>query len=317
MKVFLRVAAVALVVSTAVAVFFYRDPLWFSDQQIRYHLWRAQVRSEFVQAGPYRLHYLEALPPDGSLGRPLLLLHGLGSRGEDWSPLIPTLAAHGFHVYAPDLLGFGRSPRPNLSYSISLEEQVVVDFMNAVQLSSADVDGWSMGGWIAAKLAIDHPARVTRLVLDDAAGLNFATGFPRDAFVPATPLALTRLLALLSPHPPSLRPFIERAALRRSRQQGWVVQRAIDSMESGVDLLDGKLSGISQPTLILWGERDALIPISVGEAMHQDIRNSLLVGIPGCGHLAPAECSHAVLIQTLAFLSPPGPGAAVQRDLAP
>ena len=93
---------------------------------------------------------------------------GRGLGGDDAG-----LAAQGFHVYVPDLLGYGRSPKPDVDYSISLEEKTVVEFMQAVHVPRADVGGWSMGGWIAMKLALDHPEMVDRLVVYDSAGVYF------------------------------------------------------------------------------------------------------------------------------------------------
>ena len=102
MKLALRVVAFLLLVVVAAGVIFYRYPLWVGDQHTRFHLWRLGVKSEYVDAGGYRLHYFEAGPAGG--GTPLVLVHGLGARGEDWGPMIPALAAQGFHVYVPDLL---------------------------------------------------------------------------------------------------------------------------------------------------------------------------------------------------------------------
>ncbi|MEO6983375.1 MAG: alpha/beta fold hydrolase, partial [Edaphobacter sp.] len=100
-----RVVVVVLVVLLVAAGFiFYFYPLGVAEQGVRFHLWRAGVRSKYVNAGGYRMHYFEALPPKGVAGTPLLLVHGLGARGEDWAAMIPALAAEGFHVYAPDLL---------------------------------------------------------------------------------------------------------------------------------------------------------------------------------------------------------------------
>src|SRR5437899_2940300 len=131
MKFALRVLAVLVLVVVVAGLVFYRYPLWVADQQIRFHLWRAGVKSDYVEAGGYRLHYFEASPAGGT-GTPLVLVHGLGARGEDWAAMIPALAAQGFHVYAPDLLGYGRSPKPDVDYSILLEEQTVAQFMQAM-----------------------------------------------------------------------------------------------------------------------------------------------------------------------------------------
>jgi pimeloyl-ACP methyl ester carboxylesterase len=313
MKVLGRVLWVVAILATACAWVFYEYPLWVNDQQIHYHLWRSGVRSEYMEVrGPlpsgsltpslYRLHYFEALPPDGSGGVPLVLVHGLGARGEDWTAMIPTLAASGFHVYAPDLLGHGRSERPDVAYSIPLEENVVVEFMHAMGLAHADVDGWSMGGWIAAKMALDHPEMVDRLVLDDSVGLRYQPAFARDAFVPTDAASLNRLLTLVTPDPPTLPGFVVRATLRKVKTRARIVQELMDSMETGRDLLDARVGGIRQPTLIVWGTEDRVVPISVGEEMHREIAGSVFESVPGCGHLAPAECSGPVAEGTVEFL---------------
>ena len=302
MRAFRRIAGFLLLLAIAAGGIFYWNPLWVNDEVIRYHLWRSNVRSEYVEAGGYRLHYFEAFPPDGSPGVPLLLVHGLGSRGEDWSPMIPSLAAAGFHVYAPDLLGFGRSAKPDVAYSLPLEEGVVVSFLDAIHLQHADVGGWSMGGWVAAALAIDHPQRVDRLVLYDSLALKFDPTIAQDAFVPTDAASLYRLIDVLSPQPRILPGFVIRATLRKLHRNGWIIQRTMDSIFTFKDALDGRIEAIRQPTLVVWGSEDHLIPLAVGEATHRDIAGSDLVIIQGCGHLAPGECPKPVLASTIQFL---------------
>jgi Predicted hydrolases or acyltransferases (alpha/beta hydrolase superfamily) len=284
------------------AVIVYCFPLRLADQMARFHLWRAGVQSEYIDAGGYRLHYFEARPRDGAAGTPLLLVHGLGARGEDWGAMIPTLAAKGFHVYAPDLLGFGRSPRPDVSYSISMEETVVVQFMKAVHLSRADVGGWSMGGWIAMKLALDHPEMVDRLMIYDSAGTYFPATFGPDLFTPTDVAGVRRLMATLTPKPIDMPEFVAKAALRKLQRNAWVIHRSMAAMTDGRDLLDFRLQNIQQPMLIVWGAQDQLIPLSVAETIHRDVPHSVLDVVEGCGHLAPAECANPVLEGTLAFL---------------
>ena len=73
-------------------------------------------------------------------------------------------------------------------------------------------------------------------------------------------------------------------------------------MTNGKDLLDFRLYKISQPMLIVWGEQDALIPLSAGETIHKSVSQSVLNVIEGCGHMAPAECSRPVIESTVDFL---------------
>ena len=110
---FLRSAGVLLALVLLAAGVLVLQPLWVADNVVRYKLWRQHVTSEWIEVEGNRVHYFEAMPSSApgarEAGRVLILVHGLGSRGEDWSPLMPLLAAAGFHVYAPDLLGYGRS----------------------------------------------------------------------------------------------------------------------------------------------------------------------------------------------------------------
>jgi pimeloyl-ACP methyl ester carboxylesterase len=301
MKSALRVVAVLVLLVVAAGLVFYRYPLWVADQQTRFHLWRAGVKSEYIEAGGYRLHYFEASPGDGG-GTPLVLVHGLGARGEDWSAMIPALAAKGFHVYVPDLLGYGRSPKPDVDYSISLEEQTVANFMQSVHVPRADVGGWSMGGWVAMKLALDHPEMVDRLIVYDSAGVYFPATFGPELFTPTDPTGVRKLVAFLTPKPRAIPEFAAEAMVRKLQANAWVVNRSTASMINGRDLLDFRLHNISQPMLIVWGAQDELIPLASGERIHQGVPQSVLNVFDGCGHLAPAECARPIVESTVEFL---------------
>jgi pimeloyl-ACP methyl ester carboxylesterase len=301
MKWALRGVAVLVLLVVAAGLIFYRYPLWVGDQEIRFRLWRAGVKSDSIEAGGYRLHYFEASPGGGGSGTPLVLVHGLGARGEDWARMIPALAARGFHVYVPDLLGYGRSPKPDVDYSISMEEQIVVDFMQVVHVPRADVGGWSMGGWVAMKLAIDHPEMVDRLAIYDSAGVYFPATWEADLFTPSDVGGVRKLVAMLSPNARPLPEFAAEAALRKLQRNAWVINRSMVAMTNGRDLLDFRLYQISQPMLIVWGAKDELIPLSTGERIHKSVPQSVLNIIDGCGHLAPSECAVPVTESTVDF----------------
>jgi pimeloyl-ACP methyl ester carboxylesterase len=302
MKVALRVIVAVVVLLLLAGAVFYFNPLWVADQQIRLRLWREGVHSEYAMVDGYRIHYFEVLPPKGSVEKPLVLVHGLGARGEDWGAMLPALAAAGFHVYAPDLLGYGRSPKPDVSYSIPMEETVVVQFMQAMHVARADVGGWSMGGWISMKLALDHPEMVDRLMVYDSAGIYFPATWQPDLFTPSDTAGVRKLMTMLSPKPITMPEFAAKAAVRKLQENAWVIDRSTSSMLSGRDLLDFKLQNIRQPMLIVWGAQDALIPLAAGETMHRSVPQSVLAVVEGCGHLAPAECSKPVIESSVEFL---------------
>ncbi|MGC1783352.1 MAG: alpha/beta hydrolase, partial [Acidobacteriaceae bacterium] len=249
----------AMLGAVVFSVIFYRRPLWVIDEGLHVRLAVAGIRSEFVTVGPYRVHYFV-----GGEGRPLLLIHGLGSRSEDWTPEMPEYVKQGFRVYAIDLLGCGRTDKPDIAYTIQQQTDLVDGFLRALHIQRADVIGWSLGGWVALQLAVEHPARVRRLVVMDSAGLAFDTRLTPEIFEPRTIPELKRLEALLVPHPRELPAFFNRVLLRAMQRNFLVVHRTVASMLTGKDLLDGKLEEIRVPTLIVWGTQDALIPPSVG-----------------------------------------------------
>lgn len=301
-KALYRLFASLMVMAAAAGGTLYFKPLWVADQQVRFHLWRQDVRSEYVTVNGYRLHYFEALPKAGVADTPLLLIHGLGARGEDWSTLIPELAARGFHVYVPDLLGYGRSQRPDVDYSIALQQETMVGFLDAMHVRKADVGGWSMGGWVAMKLALEHPERVDRLVVYDSAGIYFPATFGAELFTPRDSAGVAKLMGMLTPHPRKLPDFAQKAVLQKLGGNAWVIRRSVAAMTNGRDLMDFRLHELTMPMLVVWGDKDVLIPLYVGRKIHGGVEGSRLAVMEGCGHLAPAECSKPVLASTVEFL---------------
>jgi len=279
-------------------------PVWVGEETARLALWSDGVKSENVMIDGNRIHYFEAVPKAQKHDVPVLLVHGLGGRGEDWTAFLPALAAQGYHVYALDLLGYGISAQPaDASYSIAEEEAVVAKFMQSRGLAQVDVVGWSMGGWITMKLAMDYPQSVRRVALIDSAGIYFHPGMPLALFAPETGDQLNELFHYLEPGDHTLPYFVRRDALRHLKERAWVVNRSINSMMSGSDLLDFRLGGLRQPTLIEWGAGDRLIGADTGRHMHALISQSQYVELQGCGHLVPVECSAQALPPLESFLS--------------
>ena len=295
-----RIAAVVLLLSAlGFVILAWRNPLWLVDRQIDARLRLNGVHSNYVTVNGYKMHYLV-----GGSGRPLLLVHGLGSRGEDWANLIPQLINSGNRVYALDLLGYGDSEQPrDARYSISQQAAMVEGFLDSQHLQQVDMAGWSMGGWIAMQVALQQPQRIRRLVLLDSAGLRFQLSFDPALFQPASPMDLVKLEEILIPHPRPLPGFLAMAMLRRGDHAGWVVRRSVQSMMTGEDLVDGKLGALTMPVLIGWGDQDKLIPLSVGYRLHQEILQSVLDVYDGCGHLAPQDCVSQVGPSVADFLN--------------
>lgn len=290
-----------LVLLVAIAAVLYEQPLLPVSVGVKLYLCTHGVRSRNISVNGERIHYLEA----GSGSRDVVLVHGLGAQSSDWLKIIPKLAAAGYHVYAPDMLGYGASAKPaNGDYSVGHEADVIQGFMAAVGVRRADVGGWSMGGWVATLLALRHPDCVRTLMLYDNAGMYQRVNFPVTLFTPTDRAGLNALMARLEPDHPTLKvPAFAVHGLLRSMGKGReVIDDSLASMLNGSSLLEFRVRQLQMPVLIVWGEQDHLLPISDGEREHALIRGSVFVPVPGCGHLLVAECPDPVLHATLGFL---------------
>lgn len=112
----------------------------------------------------YRTNGIDLYCETMGAGEPVLLLHGLGSRGEDWGFQVPDFARH-YRVIAPDLRGHGLSAKPPAPYSVPMMAADVAGLLDALGIESAHVVGLSMGGMIAFQLVVDSPARIKSMVI--------------------------------------------------------------------------------------------------------------------------------------------------------
>ncbi|MGB9417319.1 MAG: alpha/beta hydrolase [Acidobacteriaceae bacterium] len=293
------------------AIVMWQRPLAVVQTMTRARLAFEGFHNEYATIRGNRIHYYE-----GGSGAPVLLVHGLGSRAEDWANLMSQLKQAGFHVYAIDLLGYGRSARPaNATYSISEEAQYVEDFITQRGLQKVNLVGWSMGGWVTMRVALDQPGRIGRLVLCDSGGIRFEPTFTVFDFEPTTVPAVRHLYSLLMPQPTELPDFLARDMVRKFKKLNWVVDRSARSMFRGDDLLDGKLGGLQMPTLIVWGKQDHLIPLATGVAMHQQIPQSVLQIYDDCGHRAPGQCAARIGPRLVDFLDGKPPQAKLTAEI--
>jgi pimeloyl-ACP methyl ester carboxylesterase len=295
-----RAAAVLVLLVGALLGFAYAQPVTVFETYAGLRLRLSGVHTRYVQAGAFRLHYLEA----GS-GPPLVLVHGLASSAtQDWGRLVAPLGRR-FHVYAPDLPGFGESEQPaGADYSIPMQVEALRAFMVAVGVARARVAGLSMGGWIVCRLAGSHPEMVERLVVVDAAGMRpDGPRIPAEVFLPHDEEGVLRLLAAVrnnAPVPPS---FVARDILARWLREEWVVRRALESMSAGRDWLNGTLGRADMPVLVVWGKQDRLIPVAYANPLAAEFPRAELRILDGCGHVPIADCPEAFDREVLPFLT--------------
>jgi pimeloyl-ACP methyl ester carboxylesterase len=298
-KLFKGLLWLVVIVTVVSALGFLLHPIYFLNEWTYFEEWRNGVESRDVTVAGIRMHYIAEGPAGG---QPVVLVHGLGVRAEEWAALAPYLVRAGYRVYMPDLPGYGRSQKPaDFSYSLHDEAAMVIGFMDALGLTRVDLGGWSMGGGIVQHVAFDHPGRIRKLILFDAVGLKEPPQFDTRLFTPENADQLFQLQTLLSPHPVQLPGFIVRDVLRVSHRNEWVVKRAIASMLTGKDATDTILPQLKVPVLIVWGSADRVFPVSQARTMHRLVPQSELDIVPGCGHLAPKECAAQVGPMVVAF----------------
>ena len=202
-------------------------------------------------------------------GPPLVLVHGLSGSSRWWRRNIGALTPH-WRVYVVDLIGFGAS-RTRHPFVLAEAAGYLAQWLDQLELPRASLVGHSMGGLIAAELAADAPARVDRLVLVDPAALPLSPRLMIHA------LSLLRELRTLSP---SFLPVLLADTLRAGPFTMW---RAITALMLAD--LRPKLAQICAPTLVIWGERDALVPLAFAQQLAEHLRYEQLVVIKGAGHV--------------------------------
>lgn len=194
----------------------------------------------------------------------LVFLHGAWIDGSQWLPVIEHLSQD-YHCFALDLLGFGDSEKPKLHYSIQLQVECLLEYLDALHIPQVYLIGYSLGGWIAASYALKHLDRVSGLVVlapegvqvegqrEDWQRTRWLIGRPPIAYgVLRTLLPLARLVGRHKP--------IEQALRRRQQLKGsptacqLLFQRRWPEIQA--EFLDEQLDGLTVPTLIVQGKND-------------------------------------------------------------
>jgi pimeloyl-ACP methyl ester carboxylesterase len=240
---------------------------------------------------------------DVGSGPPLLLIHGIGGDADEWAFCFEALC-QSHRVLALDLLGFGRSGKPLIEYHIATFVEVVEHFLKALKIDHAAFLGESLGGWIAAAFALKLPQSVDQLILVDAAGVwGDIMKLPIDVRV-STREHLRKVFQLLFYDKRwASEVFVDMAyRLHLERADGPTIDSVLRNQESGRERLDNVIAAVSAPTLILWGEQDEMIPLSVGQRLNELITGSKLEVIPQCGHLPALEKPAEFVRRVLEFL---------------
>lgn len=259
-------------------------------------------RSRFITVDGIRMHYQEFGEPTAPV---MLLIHGYTASAYVWKTTAPLLADAGYRVIAIDLVGFGYSEKPRwFDYTIQSQSHIISRFLNRLGIGRAIVVGSSYGGAVALTFALDFPGMAERLVLVDSVINDRPKRHPilRLASLPGVGEAMTPFL-------------IDSKAFLRMRMRGTlakanhhlITRDRIESIRRPLHAADGHhavlatarnwradrierdLGLIEQPTLIVWGDQDNVIPIGNGYKLHKGILKSRFVIIRDCGHVPQEE----------------------------
>ena len=236
-------------------------------------------------------------------GRPVLLLHG--GAGLDSVAGFAALLAERFpvQVLTPVHPGFGGTSRPAALDSARKLGELYGSLLGQLGLTGVTVLGSSIGGWIAAELALAAPDRVAQLVLLDAAGLDSADHPGADYFG----MTMDQVFDASFARPDQYR--IDPAALTGEQQAMAAANRAALEVYGGRSMADPglatRLAGLAVPTLVVWGEADQMFTPAYGQELAAAIPGAAFRMLPGAGHLPQLETPGAVLstLQAEGFLS--------------
>jgi pimeloyl-ACP methyl ester carboxylesterase len=237
-------------------------------------------------------------------GPAVVLIHGITSSSRTWRSVIPRLAEQ-HTVVAPDLLGHGKSAKPRGDYSLGAYASGIRDLLVALGVHRATVVGHSLGGGVAMQFAYQFPERVERLVLVDSGGLGEEVNLVlRAATLPGAEYVLPLLAsAPLRGAGARLGGVLGRLGVRASADvrglaEGFeslgdgaarrafvhTARSVIDPVGQRVDASDRLYLAAAIPSLIVWGERDRMIPVAHGQSAHELMPGSRLEVFPRAGH---------------------------------
>jgi pimeloyl-ACP methyl ester carboxylesterase len=259
---------------------------------------------ELDQLHDILLHGHRVFYRSGGSGPVVVLVHGITSTSATWANVLPYLAER-YTVIAPDLLGHGDSAKPRGDYSLGAYASGIRDLLIALGHERATFVGHSLGGGVAMQLAYQFPEHCERLVLVSSGGLGRGiTPLLRLASLPGSELVLPfmvdgRILGMGR----TMGRLLGRVGLRVHTDLGEVLRghasladsdtRAaflhtlrtiVDPLGQRVDASDRLYLAQAIPFLLVWGERDSIIPVEHAHSAHQLVPGSRLEIFPNAGH---------------------------------
>lgn len=272
------------------------------------------MRLGYVQAGLVRTRYIEAGDPSAS--EAVVFIPGTGGHLEAFTRNLLPHAEH-YRTIALDMIGHGYSDKPDHDYEIRHYVKHLLDFCNALGLARIHVHGESLGGWIAAQFAIDHPDRTASLTLNTAGGLNTdlkvmerVYNVTMKAVAEASYETVRARLEWLMNDPSRVTEDLIELRLAIYTQPGFVKAMehilCLQNMDIRMRnvLTEESLSHITAPTLVIWTDHDPTAPVATGERFVAAIpKAEPLVIMDDCAHWPQWEKADEFNALHLAFLA--------------
>ncbi|MDE3086569.1 MAG: alpha/beta fold hydrolase [Acidobacteriota bacterium] len=270
----------------------------------------------------------------GGDGPVLLLLHGIAGSSGTWIPAMRLLQAD-YTVVAPDFLGHGRSAKPLGDYSLGNHASGMRDFLQLLGIDRVTVVGQSFGGGVAMQFAYQFPELCERLVLVDAGGLGREVSWIlRLCTLPAAEYVMPLLFpSFVSGWGDAVSGFLRDRGIRHARAaEMWRSYRSLTEAENrrafvrtmravidpggqSVSARDRLYLAAHVPTLIVWGDRDKIIPLTHAFEAHELIPESRLEVLEGVGHFPHVEDPERFVAVLADFMRTTEPSAATPDQL--
>ena len=258
---------------------------------------------------------------DQGQGQPLVLLHGYGASTYSWR-YVSSHFSKSYRVISIDLKGFGLSDKPtNNNYSVLDQSYIISEFIKEHNLDNIILVGHSLGGAVALFTYLMHfehaNHKISKLILFDTA--SYKQNLPDYISILTIPI-INELLLRLTTRKFRIRMVLKKVFFDQTKiteemvttyasylslpgSSHALIKTAEQIIPSDIEKISEQYKSIRIPVLLIWGERDKIVPLDVGKKLFANIPNSKLIVIPNCGHAPQEECPSKAIKEMESFLS--------------